>query len=186
MSDEKRSGVVGPCTSLILSRRKFLRGASGAAVTLAAAPLMSACEFVEVYGGNFPESVAFDLSDAQFAPLADPGGMACLIVEGEDDDGNPATLEALLVRDDDDTILAFDRYCPHANLDMSGCDSTPEMFVATWDADARTLTCRWHVSVFDAEGNFLEDESDTSGVLNLRRFDVEFDPATGQGTMFTA
>ena len=173
-SEEPPRHVTAPCTALIVSRRRFLGGAVFAA---AAAPLMSACEFVRVYGDTeVEEEVDFDLSEADYEALQDVGGTACL---------EAGAVTVLLVRADEESVLAFDQVCPHANLDMGPCDA-PENFKAVWDADADQLTCRWHNSVFDAQGTFLPGPSQTSGVDDLRRFEVEFDAEAGTGTVFVA
>jgi nitrite reductase/ring-hydroxylating ferredoxin subunit len=154
----------GPVT---ISRRVFV----GSVASLGLCPLLSACEFVEVYDTEVGEGASFDLSEADFAELATVGGTACISL---------GALELLLVRVDDEQVGAFERFCPHANLDMGNCGGNP--IPAEWDAQAGHLICRWHRSIFDVDGNLVSGPSPRG----LRVFPVEFDPATGFGRVLAA
>lgn len=168
MSD-KQKPAFGPCTSLIMSRRKFL---GGSALALASVPLMSACEFAETYNNtNEPvESEAeFALTDEGLAGLGEVGGTALLVA---------GPVEILLVRDAEDSVLGFDRRCPHAQLDMAPVDGNA--LPAVWDGEARTLKCQWHASIFADDGDFVEGPP---GVADLKRYEVTFDAANGTGVV---
>ncbi|MFP4600585.1 MAG: Rieske (2Fe-2S) protein [Persicimonas sp.] len=147
-----------------LSRRIFLQGL-GAALSC---PLLASCEFVEVFDAEAGEEVNFALSDPEFAGLEEVGSTAC-IEAGE--------LDLLLIRKDQQTVIAVERFCPHQELNMGPCDDNPQP--AVWDADKQQLTCRWHLSVFDVDGQVVSGPSPRS----LRLYPVDFDPQSGQGTV---
>ncbi len=164
--------TVAPCTHFIASRRAFLKGT---ATALAAAPLMSACEFADTYGDQtVDERVDFDVSMSQFSALSEAGGVAC---------AEAGAVTLILLRDQNDQILAFDSTCPHANLDMTECGGTGAAQQATWNASEGVLQCNWHQSQFNTEGQYIGGVIGGGDVPNLTRFEVEFDPASGQGAV---
>lgn len=155
-----------PCVTWMLTRRRFLKGM---AVSAAIAPLVQACEFGEVFDDDIQTSVDFDLSGADTAKLSEIGGLGCV---------SAGAIDILLIRDAQDSILAFDRYCTHQNLDMSECDNNA--LPGQWDQTTRQLTCRWHTSVFDEDGKVVSGPAPSP----IRRYRVEFDAAAGTGTVF--
>ncbi len=151
-----------------MSRRVFLQGVGAAALVC---PLLAACEFVEVYGDSDLEETAFDINEEAFAALAEVGGTACLMAGSAD---------LLLIRRSADQVLAVDRLCPHQGQNMGPCDNN--FAVATWDAEEEQLTCVWHGSVFDVEGQVVEGPSPRP----LGVYPTEFDPETGVGRVLGA
>lgn len=150
-----------------LDRRFFLK-AMGIAATC---PLWTACEFVEVYDGEVFEEVPFDLSEEEYGALQEVGGTACI---------DSGALALLLIRRNEEEIIATERICPHSSLNMGPCGNNPG--VAEWDQEQETLTCRWHQSVFNLEGEVVRGPSPRG----LRFFGVDFDPATGRGVVRVA
>ena len=152
-----------------VNRRVFLKGLG----VVMACPLWSACEFVEVFDdGAGGEDAFFDLSMEAFSELSEVGGTACI------DAGN---LDLLLIRKSDDEVLAVERWCPHQQLNMGPCGSNPAP--ALWDSETEQLTCQWHSSVFDSDGEVVEWPSDGTTPRTLRVYPVEFDPETGEGVV---
>ena len=168
MSDDHPTHDQAPCVALMMTRRRFLQGAT---LSAAMAPLLQACEFVEVFDDDVQATASFDLSEPQNAKLAQVGGLGV---------ASAGALKLVLVRADQDTILAFDRYCSHQGLDMADADANP--LPAVWDAQQRQLTCRWHSTVFADSGVPVSGPT----TLPIRRYRVEFDPASGKGTVFLA
>lgn len=148
-----------------ISRRVFVQGLGAAALVC---PLLASCEFVEVFEDLELEDARFELSDPQFSALEDIGGTACI------EAGN---LELLLIRKDRQNVLAVERFCPHEQLSMGPCQDNP--VPAMWDADDEQLTCMWHGSVFDADGQVVDGPSPRA----LKVFPVDFDPAAGEGVV---
>ena len=174
MSDDSPNQPVYPCVQWLSTRRAFLKGAS---VSVAMAPLLSACEFAEVFDSELVASVDFDLADEAMAPLANNGGIACI---------DAGSLELILIREDEDNVLAFDRNCPHNQLSMGPCDAGATMTFGEWLPEERELKCNWHSSFFSAEGVALRGPvmAVAEDARNLTRYNVEFDAATGLGTVF--
>lgn len=139
-----------------LSRRMFLMAM--------AAPIAASCEFATIKG-EVEDGAVFDLNDPEFEALQAEGGMACLSV---------GVVELILVRSGDE-VIAFDRFCPHNLLDMGPCAENP--LPAVWDAQAKRLTCRWHTSIFDENGDVVEGPSPSG----IQRYLVNFDSASGLG-----
>lgn len=174
MSDDQSSkGPTYPCVQWLSTRRAFLKGAS---VSVAMAPLLSACEFAEVFDQELVASVDFDLADESMAPLATDGGIACI---------DAGSLELILVRENDSTILAFDRNCPHNQLSMGPCGAGANTTFGEWLPAERELKCNWHGSFFSAEGNALRGPvmGVAADARNIKRYPVEFDATTGLGTI---
>lgn len=157
-----------PCVRWMISRRRFLEGA---ATALAVAPLLSGCEFAKIDGAGegVEPTVDFDIATADFAGLATVGGMACVDAGGG--------IEILLVRADQDSVLGFERKCPHNTLDMGACGNNP--LPGTWDANNRQLICNWHGSVFDDKGERVSGPTPRG----LARYEVTFDATAGTGTV---
>ena len=147
-----------------LDRRFFLK-AMGIAATC---PLWTACEFVDLYDAEVVETVEFDLSEEDMEALAEVGGMACL---------DAGALGILLIRKTEDRIVATEKICPHQQLNMGPCENNPG--VAVWNPEREELTCRWHNSVFNLEGEVVSGPSPRG----LKLFPVEFDPQTGRGVV---
>lgn len=152
---------------LKLNRRQMLKALAGAAIC----PMAAGCEFAEVFDGEAVEESTFHINDSGYQNLAEVGGTAC------HDHGNRLML---LVRTDEDTVVAFDRICPHQNLDMGGnCGDQPR---AEWNPNEGVIECQWHGSRFDTDGNFVTgpDPQDTP---DIPTFPVDFDPVAGTGTI---
>ncbi len=160
MRDEKDQPA---CVQLILSRRRFLQGMT---VSAALAPFLSACEFAELKDVEVVDGVEFDLSQPEFSALESIGGLAIV---------KAGSIDILLVRADDDSVFAFDRYCSHQGEDMG---PAPNPLPAVWDADEQTLICRWHNSRFDGRG---ETRDNSFSNIAIQIYEVDFDPATGRG-----
>lgn len=155
-----------------LSRRAVLK----AIAALTACPLISACEFVDIKDKELADQTPFSLSDPALAGLEEVGNTACF---------NHGAQEILLVRANNDEVLAFSRFCPHNNLSMGECGGNP--LPGQWDADEQTLTCQWHLSVFDRDGKLVRPPNTDQGFDEpISVFHVEFDPATGEGTIFSS
>ena len=110
-------------------------------------------------------ALAFDLSQAQFAPLATVGGMLGL---------DSGSTQLLLIRVSDTAISAFSRLCPHAQADLA-----PDQ-MGSYDVASSTITCHLHNSQFDATG------ACTSGPAlgkSLKTYAVTFDKSTGLGSV---
>lgn len=152
-----------------MSRRSALKTIAA----LSVCPLVSSCEFVDhdgVEDFEVAEAAEFSLGDPGLEELGDVGGTACFEL---------GDLEILLVRADDDEILAFERICPHNNLSMGGCD-VAEAKAGTWHADEDVLECRHHGSRFDRNGEVVEGPAFDP----IDAFPVEFDADEGEGTVF--
>ena len=146
-------------TSRPLSRRMFLGalGCGGCALLLKA----SGCTIAEVYntGGG---SLTFDLAEQQFAPLAEINGVAPVEV---------ASRPVLLIRTDDQTIVALNRICTHTQCDMGPTAS------GRWDGEKLVCTC--HDSHFGPDGAVLQGPA----TRDLATYPVTFDAAAGVGTV---
>jgi nitrite reductase/ring-hydroxylating ferredoxin subunit len=149
----------GSASPHALGRRRFLG-------LLAACPLFPACEFAEFFDTEAGPEALFDLADPAFSELQRVGGMACAAA---------GALEILLIRTDADTIRAYERRCPHSNLDMGPCDGNP--LPAVFSVDRGQLTCLWHSSVFNLEGQVVSGPAERP----LRAFPVTFDAEAGTG-----
>lgn len=176
---EKKPDHIPPCLLPSLTRRRLLKGAAASA---ALAPIAVACgglpgEFVTINRGNF-EPLNFAIAETGFAALDSIGGLAYAKVKSGGD-----SLEIVLVRSADDEILAFNHFCPHQKLGIGPKSDVPDMFWGEWLPDEKALRCRWHNSVFEADGTFNGDLSATSGVANLPVYTVEFDATAGTGTV---
>jgi len=172
MSEDKPDVHFGPCTHFILSRRKFL---GGTATALASIPLASACEFANVDDSLLQPvnpTIAFNTSMETVAAIADVGGV------GYVEDG---ALRVLLIRNAEDSLLAFNSKCPHQDLEMA---PAPGAAAATWDQNAQTLRCAYHQALYGADGGVIEQPNIPPDVTGLERYDVEFDAMTGEGTVF--
>lgn len=153
-------------------RRRFLRAAVGAAF---ACPAIAACEFVELRDTDGPgaggASLPFDLAEPAFAGLANVGGSACLAA---------GPVELLLLRADEDEILAFERFCPHNNLPIAGCaGGGPPL---DWDGDRQQLRCMWHDSIFARDGARVSGPAPRG----LQVYPVRFDADAGTGVVLVA
>lgn len=158
-----------------LTRRQVMKALAAAAVC----PFVASCEFANVYDENGDPDVeesSFSLHDDPYAGLQQIGGKACHDHGGE---------ELLLVRVSDDEIAAFDRICPHQFMDMGECDGEGGAAQASWDEDENTITCLWHGSRFDLDGAFLGSDMHSDDVPDLPTFPVDFDPDTGEGSVFS-
>ncbi len=147
-----------------LSRRRFLGKMGGVANCIFAAHVVDGCVVAEVA----PQATGvYDFSIAEFKDLAKVNGMAGLQIGDR---------LILLIRADDNTVLAFDNVCPHADLPMAPG-------VSTWDG--AKLTCQYHESAFGKDGAYL------GGAVipwagpeqGLSTFPVTFDAAAGTGTV---
>ncbi len=146
-----------------IDRRGFLCGM--AACGCAAALAQTGCTFSEVYNQTGAGELAFDINQGDFSALAEIGATLPIDIET---DGDPAPV--LLVRNAQDSVLALERICPHTFCDMR----TP---VGVWDQPAQQLICVCHNSVFASDGALQAGPSPRG----IAAYDVEFDPATGQG-----
>ncbi|MEZ4474616.1 MAG: Rieske 2Fe-2S domain-containing protein [bacterium] len=144
----------------LLDRRGLLKllGCGGCALAL---PSLSGCTIAEVFGGATPRSPSTCPRGA-YAGLATVDGVAAVDLAGRN---------VLLIRTAPDAIVAVSRICTH-----TGCDMAPDR-LGTWDGDK--LICRCHDSHFDAEGHVLKGPA----TRDLASYPVQFDPATGEGTL---
>ena len=149
-----------------LSRRTVLKALAAATIC----PVVAGCEFVEIYDDEMVEESSFSLDHPGLESLEEVGATACW---------QHGAIPILLVRANDDEILAFDRICPHANQNMGECDANPRP--AVWHVEDEQLECLHHHSVFDRDGNNV----DGPAIEPVPTFDVDFDPDTGQGTIFS-
>lgn len=152
-----------------LSRRTFLQG-MGIAMTC---PLWTACEFVEVFDDEILGQATFDINEEQFSALQQVGATECL---------SAGSLSILLIRRDEDTVLAVDEICPHQRQKMGPCGNV-DVMVARWDVEQEQLQCRWHGSIFAADGSVVQPAPGWANPEPLRVYPVDFDPATGQGVV---
>lgn len=151
-------------------RRAFLAAVGRAASCALVVPVVQACEVSRVRGDtSIAAEIDLDLSTAEYAPLADVGGMVGV-------DSGAAKL--LLIRDAADSLVCFDRFCPHSSLDMTGHPAVD----AAWDPSARQLTCPWHFSKFDAVGERVAGPTPTG----INRYRIDFDATANTATIFPA
>jgi Rieske Fe-S protein len=143
-----------------LNRRSLLKVLSCSGCAVAAAS-MGGCTIAEVFGGGAGE-LAFDVSESEFAALAEINGAAPVDLAGR---------KILLIRTKTDEIVALSRLCTHVNCDMS-----PRLD-GIWDGEHLTCTC--HDSKFDITGKVLQGPA----TRDLSTYAVTFDAATGQGTL---
>ena len=168
MSEEHDNSF--PCVHFMLSRRAFLKGAT---VSAAMVPLLSACEFEEVFDTDIVDAVEFDINEKEHKALQTVGKISCI---------KAGAIGLILIRVDDDNVYAFDQKCPHASLSMGPCDGgskddTPSGAWGIWDNTTKQLTCTWHGSVFGEDGQLVQGPA----VNGITRYAVEFDVMTGKG-----
>lgn len=145
-----------------LNRREALGHLARCAGCALAVPALGGCTISRVFGGAGGD-VAFDVSDATFAPLAEVGGAVPV---------DTGARKLMLIRVSEDEVVALDRICTHAVCDMApGVDGT-------WDGEK--LTCLCHFSEFSATGEVLKGPA----TRDLQRFTVEFDALAGTGTVY--
>jgi len=155
-----------------ISRRGFLGRVGGGCAAMAIA--VAGCETAEIYAtaSGLKSDATFDLTT--HPKLAKVTGMAKL-------NGDGATL--VLVRKDDDTVLAFDSICPHGQ-----CPMTPEHDggLGVWEAKEQQLRCDCHDSRFNPDGT-LDPASKPDDWKKqpefVKVYAVDFDKATGKGTV---
>ena len=119
-----------------------------------------------VEAGDMPnlDMVIFDLSEADYEELNNIGGTASVDTPNE---------KIILIRINQDSILALNRICTHSSCDMKVGLS------GQWDQDAQQLICTCHNSIFDTTGQVV------SGPANrpLDVYTVTFDQNTGVGNV---
>lgn len=155
-----------------VTRRQVMKALAATAVC----PMVTGCEFADVDRDDIEvDESSFSIDDTGYEELAEVGGTAC------HDHGSQ---ETLLVRVSDDQIAAFDRTCPHDQLDMGHCDSSRP---AEWDDDQQVLICKWHDSAFEIDGTYRDDlpNEHSDEVPDIQTYPVDFDPETGTGTVFS-
>ena len=154
-----------------MSRRAVLKALAAVSVC----PVLSGCEFIEVRDvGEFVDQSTFSISDPGLEALATVGETACF---------DHGARELVLVRASEDEILAFDRFCPHQGQSIGPCGGNP--LPGQWDEDQQAITCPWHGSTFNRDGELIVAPStDPEFEEPIRVFPVEFDPETGQGAVF--
>ena len=158
---------------IALSRRGFMGRVGNC--TLGAA-FLAGCdtEYAELYTDG-PSGLK---SDASFSTTSHPGlaktgGMARV-------KGDGALL--VLVRKDDDTVLAYDALCPHAF-----CEMTPSSAggVGAWDDSKNHLVCQCHASRFEEDGKYVVGSTmggwDSPKPVGV--YKVEFNKASGEGVV---
>ncbi len=143
-----------------IHRREFLTVlgcGSCAALTLTS----TGCTIAEIFetGGG---DLAYNVSEPQFSPLASVDGVVPVEVAGR---------PILLIRTDEQTIVALNRICTHVQ-----CDMDPQISGA-WDGEK--LICLCHDSHFDAQGRVLQGPA----TRDLQVYPTTFDAATGVGTV---
>lgn len=150
-----------------LDRRKFIQAALGAA----ACPMLLRCEFVNVRSDDAAVDVIdFDIAQEPFTGLQRVGGYACVQF---------GVVEVLILRRSEDSIVAYERMCPHLNLPLVACDGAGPTELK-FSPDDQVIECTYHFSSFSAvDGSFISGEANK----DLLRFAVEFDMSTGTGTV---
>lgn len=158
-----------------LTRRGFL-GRVGGGCALVASAIAGGCEAAELYsgGGVLAADEPFNLVTHDGLATV-PGGMAK--VNGKDSTG--AKVVVALVRQNQDTVLAFASSCPHMGhplLKEAG---------AKWLDDKQTLRCFLHKSEFHADGSVAVGTTppDWESPTGVHTYSVVFDPKTGEGTV---
>ncbi len=156
----------------LVSRRAALKAL--AAVSMC--PLVSACEFVELRDvGELADETPFSLDDPGLESLSTVGETACF---------EHGARDLVLVRKSEDEIVAFNGVCPHQGLDMGDCGNN--IRPAIWDADQDAIICDWHGSTFNTDGELIAPPTTEPGFDEpIEVFPVEFDPDTGEGTVFS-
>jgi Rieske Fe-S protein len=173
--DSSSAASTAESMAVSASRRDFLRVSVGAFV---GCPLVQGCEFVELRdtgagrpggdGSGDTGSVTFSINDPDYAALATVGGHSCIIF---------GPIEFILLRASDTEVIAFERFCPHSNLEIGGCGS--DGMAVRFNADARQITCIWHGSRFNTDGTVISGPSPRA----LQTLPVAFDSASGVGTI---
>ena len=133
---------------------------------------LASCEFVELKGasgGPAGTGIPFSLNDPAFAALETVGGHACVAF---------GPIDVALFRASETEFLALERICPHAGLEIAGCNGE---LPVTWDPEQREITCIWHQSVFATDGSVLRGPSPRAILV----FPVEYDPASQSGRIVT-
>jgi nitrite reductase/ring-hydroxylating ferredoxin subunit len=149
----------------LMTRRQALKALAAASVC----PLLINCEFVD-YHGELVEESTFSLSDPAMEALEEIGARVCF---------QHGSRDILLIRVSEEEILGFDETCPHQDQPLGRCSGDTSN--ALWDQDEQTLTCPWHASVFAADGSVVDGPSQSP----IETYRVEFDPQTGEGTVFS-
>ena len=149
----------------LMTRRQALKALAAVSVC----PLLLNCEFVNFHGEVVEEST-FSLSDPAMEALEEIGGRVCY---------EHGSRGILLIRVSKEEILGFDQICPHQDQPLGLCSGDTSN--ALWDQDQQTLTCPWHESVFAADGSVVGGPSPDP----IETYRVEFDPQTGEATVFS-
>ena len=153
-----------------VSRRGFFGRVGNC--TLGAA-FIAGCESAEIY--KEPTGLQFDkkFDTTSHPEIANTGGMAKL-------EGDGATM--VIVRKDDDTVLAFDSICPHLR-----CEMTPGSAggVGAWDKSKSELICQCHQTRFRPDGTVVEGSTlgGWDKPVPVATYKVEWDKATGKGVV---
>lgn len=155
-----------PCLLPLITRRRFLKQTAATAAVAAALP---ACEFAESYVEG--EVLTFNLDDAQFAALQTVGQTVSypdkeLVADG---------FNVILVRLDEETIIALDRVCPHQGWNMDPDYESP--LPNGWDQENKVLQCGLHASQFSPSGELVFGPAS-----DIKSYPVTFDPASGEVT----
>ena len=118
-------------------------------------------------GVDIPEDVttaSFDLTDPVYNGLNDVGGTSYIDVGDH---------KIILIRINDDEILALNRICTHSSCDMRIGVS------GQWDQLAQQLTCLCHNSIFDRDGQVISGPANSP----LEVYDVTFDQNNNSGSI---
>ena len=145
-----------PPRSVTLDRRGALKLLGSACAVSALSGCLTKLHRVPELGTSF----AFDLSDPLFAPLKTVG-------EAVDVD-NAAGYKIILIRLNEEEIIALDRVCTHSNCDMKlGA-------LGAWDGEK--VICRCHDSHFSPRGEVLKSPA----TRPLPTYDVAFSSGSDQ------
>lgn len=150
----------------LMTRRQALRALAAASLC----PVLVHCEFVD-YDGELVEQSTFSVQDPGLEALQEVGSSACYEL---------GSRGIVLIRTAEDEILGFDQICPHEALNLGQCSGSTSN--AVWNQDEKILTCPWHNSRFAADGSVIDGPSPEP----IPTYRVEFDPATGEGTVFSS
>jgi Rieske Fe-S protein len=128
---------------------------------------LGGCVVADVFNTNLGSSFAFNLSDPKFAPLNEVGSA----VDVDDAAGRPI----ILIRVDEEQIMAVNRICTHSQCDMKfGRDGK-------WENGE--IICLCHNSKFDPTGAVIQGPA----TRPLTAYSVEFTSGQDEAQiLFTA
>ena len=135
-----------------LGRRQFL----SASLMAAAAAALAACSATGMTDVTYPSSVALSVKVADYATLANVGGVALVSASGS---------PIAVVRTGTSTFVALSRVCPHQG--------------STVNAVTGGFLCPNHGARFDQNGTWTGGQRTS----NMRSYATSYDAATGTITI---